>query len=77
VASRDRAPRVRILGPEHHPTKVVLWKMARKHTYRRLATIRNCLVALCDLVFLMGTVKGTGRGTWDASIMGEKIYGTC
>ena len=38
-----------------HPLlKRGLRKMLRKHTYRPDATVRNCLDALCDFVFVTG-----------------------
>ena len=48
-------PQVMMSSP-HTPTKVVLLKMLRKHTYRPQATVRNCLY-LPFVLFLTGPSK--------------------
>ena len=49
-------PKIMVPSPQP-PTKVVLRKMARKHTIRAHATVRNCLYARCDSFFSLGPFK--------------------
>ena len=41
----------------HTPTKVVLQKVACRHTYRPQATVRNCLYGLFDSFFSLGSQR--------------------